>query len=59
MVGDTIYDVEGAAHLNIPCIGVTWGYGDKQQMIDGGAIGIADTMDELYDLIIAHEEGKI
>ena len=51
MVGDTVFDVQGAARFGIPCIGVTWGYGQEQDMRDAGAVGIARTMEELYDLL--------
>lgn len=51
MVGDTIYDVEGANALHIPCIGVGWGYGVHEEMMAEGAIGIAHSMDDLYRLI--------
>jgi phosphoglycolate phosphatase len=50
MVGDTIYDVKGAAFHNIPCIGVSWGYGDVADMKAAGAV-IAETAEELYDLL--------
>lgn len=53
MIGDTHFDVLGAKQHGIPCIGVTWGFGNKTSMIEAGAIGIASTMDELYDLIQA------
>ena len=52
MVGDTVYDVEGAAVHGIPTVCVGWGYGDRQAMLSAGAIGIADTMDELYALLM-------
>ena len=51
MVGDTIFDIEGAAALNIPAIGVAWGYGDLEQMRQAGAMGIAGTMEELLELL--------
>ena len=51
MVGDTIFDIEGANELNLPSIGVSWGYGVVQDMVSAGAIGIANTMEELYHLI--------
>lgn len=47
MVGDTAYDVKGAAELHIPCIGVAWGYGSTEEMKQAGAIQIVYTMDEL------------
>ena len=51
MVGDTVYDVVGAAALNIPTIGVSWGYGSPEDMKKAGAIGIADTMEQLRVLL--------
>ena len=51
MVGDTVYDVEGANALQLPCIGVSWGYGDLKDMMKAGAIGIAHSMEELHQLI--------
>ena len=51
MVGDTAFDVTGAAAHSIPTIGVSWGYGSVESMISAGAIGIANTMDELFSLL--------
>lgn len=48
MVGDTIYDVRGAAFHGIPCVAVTWGYGVVPDMQAAGA-AIANSMDELYE----------
>lgn len=52
MVGDTVFDVEGAAIHHIPTVCVSWGYGNREDMLTAGAIGIADGMDELYELIV-------
>ena len=51
MVGDTAFDVTGAAAHGIPTIGVSWGYGKVADMEKAGAIAIANTMDELVELI--------
>lgn len=51
MVGDTEFDVIGAAAHGIPTIGVSWGYGTVESMLDAGAAGIANTMDELFELL--------
>lgn len=51
MVGDTEFDVLGAAAHNIPTIGVSWGYGKVEAMEQAGAAAIANTMDELLALI--------
>lgn len=51
MVGDTAFDVLGAAAHNIPTIGVSWGYGKVADMEQAGAMAIAHSMDELIALL--------
>ena len=51
MVGDTNFDVIGAAAHGIPTIGVSWGYGEVAAMEKAGAIAIAHTMDEMVALL--------
>lgn len=51
MVGDTVFDVLGAAEHNIPTIAVSWGYGDIEAMVSNGATAVAHTADELYKLL--------
>ena len=51
LVGDTKYDILGAKAHGIPAIGVGWGYGKVEEMEEAGAVGIAETMDELIGLI--------
>ena len=51
MVGDTVFDVVGAAAHGIPTIGVAWGYGKVEDMKSAGAAAIADTPEQLLDLL--------
>lgn len=51
MVGDTVFDVTGAAAHGIPTIGVSWGYGNTADMEQAGAKAIAHTVEELYALL--------
>lgn len=51
MVGDTKYDVIGAAAHSIPTVGVSWGYGEVADMQEAGAAAIANTMDELLQYL--------
>jgi len=51
MVGDTKFDVLGAKEHGIPCIGVSWGYGEIADMEAAGASAIAHSMDELYGIL--------
>ena len=53
LIGDTKYDVEGAKLCGIPCIGVSWGYAAEGELEAAGAIKIADSMDELKDILIS------
>ena len=51
MVGDTVYDVHGAAEHNIPTIAVSWGYGIDTDMMAAGAKALAKDTQHLYDLL--------
>lgn len=53
MVGDTVFDILGAAAHGIPAVGVTWGYGSVEEMKKAGAAAIATTMDELFRILQA------
>lgn len=53
MVGDTKYDILGAAAHNISAIGVSWGYGDVEEMKQAGAAAIAYSVEELEQLLIS------
>ena len=52
MIGDTIYDVEGANKVGLPTIGVRWGYGIEEDMVQAGVKKMVDTMDELYGYLM-------
>ncbi|MDY4694315.1 MAG: HAD hydrolase-like protein, partial [Blautia sp.] len=51
MIGDTDFDVLGAKEHAIPCIGVNWGYGNKQSMIEAGAVTVVDTVEQLEEYL--------
>lgn len=51
MVGDRDHDVLGAMHHGIPCIGVTWGYGSRDELIRAGAVALAEAPPEVVALI--------
>lgn len=51
MVGDTVFDIAGAAAHGIPAIGVSWGYGSIMDMEKAGAIAIAHSPEELISLL--------
>ena len=49
MVGDTSFDVLGAAVHGIKTIGVAWGYGEVEDMVAAGAVSIVQSPAELLD----------
>lgn len=53
MVGDRSHDVLGASKHGIPCIGVLYGYGSREELCGAGAFRIAKTVDEVGDIILS------
>lgn len=56
MIGDTAYDILGAAEHQLPAIGVSWGFGEVCDMEKAGSVAIAHSMEELYQLITSRKE---
>lgn len=52
LIGDTHYDIEGANKVGIDSIGVNWGMGTKDEMMDEGAIAVFDSHEELIDYLL-------
>ena len=52
MVGDTVFDVEGAKEMGIDTIGVAWGFGSREEMLGAGAVAIAQNQQELLDMLL-------
>lgn len=50
-VGDSEVDLLTAKNSGLNCIAVTWGFRDKQDLINGGAKFIADTPSEILALL--------
>ena len=51
MIGDRDNDVLGAAHYNIPCAGVLWGFGDRQELTAAGAAFLIDQPQDLLPYV--------
>ena len=47
MIGDRSFDIIGAHANDIPCIGVTWGIGSREELEQAGADAIIDDPVEL------------
>lgn len=52
LVGDRLHDVEGAKQCGIDCIGVTFGFGDREELEDAGAKHVVDRVEELLPLLL-------
>ena len=56
MVGDRCFDVYGAKYLDIPCIGVLYGFGTEQELRAAGAMECIRTPEELLHLMESIED---
>jgi phosphoglycolate phosphatase len=52
MVGDRERDVLGAKAVGLPCMGVLWGYGSREELTNAGASALAETPAEMAELIL-------
>ena len=51
-VGDSEVDIKTAQNAGIRCISVTWGFRDKEFLLQNGAQTICDTPEELVKIIL-------
>ena len=51
MVGDRMFDMQGAAEAGIRSVGVLYGYGDRHELTDAGATLLADTPADVVKLL--------
>ena len=52
MIGDRHHDAEGAARCGLPCLGVLFGYGSREELLRAGVIGLAAAPEEIWDFIL-------
>lgn len=52
MVGDRFHDVEGAGALGIKTLGVSYGFGGTDELINAGAIHVSDSAKDVVDFIL-------
>ncbi len=53
MVGDRLHDMEGAKAVGMACVGVLFGYGSREELLEAGADRIAATVEEVYEILTA------
>ena len=59
MIGDRKYDVEGAAELSMPCVGVLYGFGSREELETAGAVAILPDAGKLGRLLGLPDEAGI
>lgn len=52
MVGDRHHDVEAGRDCRVPTAGVTWGSGDRDELVAAGATVVVDRPAELLDVLL-------
>ena len=57
VIGDTSFDMAMAVAAGASGIGAGWGYHDAQELIDAGAVAVADAPSEVLTLIREHVDG--
>ena len=55
-IGDSEVDVETARNAGIPALLVTWGFRTREQLLSAGAIRLAESPEEIPQLLLAMEE---
>ncbi len=50
-IGDSEVDVQTAHNANLKCIGVTWGFRTKQELLSAGCDFIADNCNQVKEMI--------
>lgn len=51
LIGDTKYDALGAAAVHIPCIGVSYGFGTREELLEAKAAAVYDDIREVVNYI--------
>ncbi len=56
MCGDRCYDAEGAGEHGLRFVGVSYGYGSREELLAAGAEQIAETVEELGQILLRQAE---
>ncbi len=58
VVGDTSFDMAMAVSAGASGIGAGWGYHDDEELLEAGAVAVAERPLEVLDLIREHADGR-
>lgn len=56
LVGDTAFDVLGAHEAGIACIGVSYGYGDREDLEVAQPIYVAETVSDIAECVLSSQK---
>lgn len=59
MIGDRLFDVQGAHEVGVPCAGVLWGFGSEDELTEAGADRLFRTPAALADALTAERVSPI
>ena len=52
MIGDRYHDIEAGQSAGVRTIGVTWGFGSRDELATAGADFVADAPEEISDIVL-------
>ena len=59
MVGDRKHDIEAARAHGIATIGVTYGYGSREELCEAGAHWVCDSPEDLYMILLKYFRASV
>lgn len=58
VIGDTSFDMEMAVNAGARGIGAGWGYHEPRELLDAGAVAVAERPLDVLELIREHHDGR-
>ncbi len=52
MVGDRRYDIEAGRAEHVRTVGVTWGFGSREELVSAGAESVVDRPEQVVDVVL-------
>ncbi len=59
MIGDTVFDVKGAAEAGLPCLAAGWGFGSEEEMKEPGALAVSENPSEMCSWLLNKTESEL
>lgn len=57
MVGDRLYDINGAKKIGIDSVGVLFGYGSREELRTAGATYLAERPEDILPIVLGNDSG--